>query len=219
MNQESNRRGASVPRAVLAKSLSIRKMGFIYLSCMIGIDGSLAFPDQKAIAHIVGSLDDKVELNRGMNAMLEGMAQAHFKRWFVDIDPVIDHAPAAGNLIPDELAPRAKVRRQAFANGTANREAPKSFPAALQYTESMGWIPEGGEETSFSDHINFQTRPVFESKDFPESGARFARGDNVKEGRFQWADELPYWSTLNETLEKYLLRSGGCSVPSVILLE
>jgi len=48
-------------------------------------------PEQKAIAHILGSLDDKIDLNRRMNATLEGMAQALFKSWFVDFDPVIDN--------------------------------------------------------------------------------------------------------------------------------
>jgi type I restriction enzyme S subunit len=56
---------------------------------------------------------------------------------------VIDNALAAGNPIPDELAPRAEVRKKALANGTANREAAKPFPDAFQETESMGWIPEG----------------------------------------------------------------------------
>lgn len=102
-----------------------------------------SLPEQKAIAHILGTLDDKIELNRRMNATLEGMAQALFKSWFVDFDPVIDNALAAGNPIPDELAARAEVRRQALANGTANREAAKPFPAAFQKTEAMGWIPEG----------------------------------------------------------------------------
>ncbi len=41
-------------------------------------------PEQKAIAHILGSLDDKIELNRRMNETLEGMAQALFKSWFTD---------------------------------------------------------------------------------------------------------------------------------------
>ena len=100
----------------------------------------------------MGTLDDKIELNRRMNATLEGMAQALFKSWFVDFDPVIDNALAAGNPIPDELAPRAEVRRQALANGTANREAAKPFPAAFQETESMGWIPEGWEVGQMSDH-------------------------------------------------------------------
>jgi type I restriction enzyme, S subunit len=110
-------------------------------------------PEQKAIAHILGTLDDKIELNRRMNATLEGMAQALFKSWFVDFDPVIDNALAAGNPIPDELAPRADVRRQVLANGTTNREAAKPFPSAFQETESMGWIPEGWEVKSLETMI------------------------------------------------------------------
>lgn len=102
-------------------------------------------PEQKAIAHVLGSLDDKIELNRRMNATLEGMAQALFKSWFVDFDPVLDNAIAAGNPIPEELAERAELRRQALANGTANREAAKQFPAAFQPTEELGWIPVGWE--------------------------------------------------------------------------
>ena len=45
-------------------------------------------PEQRAIAHILGTLDDKIELNRRMNETLEGMARALFKSWFVDFEPV-----------------------------------------------------------------------------------------------------------------------------------
>jgi len=44
--------------------------------------------EQRAIARILGALDDKIELNRRMNRTLEAMAQALFKSWFVDFDPV-----------------------------------------------------------------------------------------------------------------------------------
>ena len=44
--------------------------------------------DQKAIAHILGTLDDKIELNRKMNETLEEIAKAVFKSWFVDFDPI-----------------------------------------------------------------------------------------------------------------------------------
>jgi len=44
--------------------------------------------EQRAIAHILGMLDDKIELNRRMNETLEAMARALFKSWFVDFDPV-----------------------------------------------------------------------------------------------------------------------------------
>ncbi|NQT16146.1 MAG: restriction endonuclease subunit S [Planctomycetes bacterium] len=45
-------------------------------------------PEQRNIAHILGSLDDKIELNRRMNETLEATARAIFKSWFVDFDPV-----------------------------------------------------------------------------------------------------------------------------------
>ena len=44
--------------------------------------------EQRTIAHILGTLDDKIELNRRMNETLEEMARALFKSWFVDFDPV-----------------------------------------------------------------------------------------------------------------------------------
>lgn len=54
----------------------------------------LGVSEQKRISGILGALDDKIELNRKMNETLEQMAQALFKSWFVDFDPV--HAKAAG---------------------------------------------------------------------------------------------------------------------------
>ena len=163
---------------------------------------------QDWIGDLYVRLSAKIELNRRMNETLEGMAQALFKSWFVDFDPVIDNAIAAGNPIPEELADRAEVRRAALANGTANREAAKPFPAAFRHTEELGWIPEGWEVTTFGEHIRFQTGPAFKSKDFSPSGTRLARGDNVKEGRFQWGDKARYWPTLDDSLKKYLLISG-----------
>jgi len=64
-------------------------------------------PEQRAIARILGTLDDKIELNRRMNETLEAMAQAIFKSWFVDFDPVVVNALKAGNHIPDKFAERA----------------------------------------------------------------------------------------------------------------
>ncbi len=55
----------------------------------------LSLPDiklQRAIARILGSLDDKIELNRRMNRTLEELAAAIFKSWFVDFDPVVARA-------------------------------------------------------------------------------------------------------------------------------
>jgi type I restriction enzyme S subunit len=68
--------------------------------------------EQKAIAAVLGALDDKIEMNRRMNATLKAMAQALFQSWFVDFDPVrakldgrqptgLDSATAA--LFPNEF--------------------------------------------------------------------------------------------------------------------
>lgn len=68
--------------------------------------------EQKAIAAVLGALDDKIELNRRMNATLEAMARALFQSWFVDFDPVrakLDGRPpaaldpATAALFPDSF--------------------------------------------------------------------------------------------------------------------
>ncbi len=68
--------------------------------------------EQKAIAAVLGALDDKIELNRRMNATLEAMARALFQSWFVDFDPVrakLDGRPpaaldpATATLFPEHL--------------------------------------------------------------------------------------------------------------------
>jgi type I restriction enzyme S subunit len=70
--------------------------------------------EQRAIAALLGALDDKIELNRRMSATLEEMARALYRSWFVDFDPV--HARALGQppahmdattaaLFPDSFGP------------------------------------------------------------------------------------------------------------------
>ena len=60
--------------------------------------------EQKKIARILGTLDDKIELNRQMNKTLEAMAQAIFKSWFVDFDPVHAKAEGRDTGLPPEVA-------------------------------------------------------------------------------------------------------------------
>ena len=60
--------------------------------------------EQRAIAHILGTLDDKIELNRPMNETLEAMARALFKSWFVDFDPVRAKAEGRDTGLPRHLA-------------------------------------------------------------------------------------------------------------------
>src|SRR6266480_2442687 len=60
--------------------------------------------EQRAIAHILGTLDDKIELNRRMNQTLETMARAIFKSWFVNFDPVRAKAEGRDPGLPKPLA-------------------------------------------------------------------------------------------------------------------
>jgi len=61
-------------------------------------------PEQRAIAHILGTLDDKIELNRRMSATLEAMARALFKSWFVDFEPVRAKMAGRDPDLPRDLA-------------------------------------------------------------------------------------------------------------------
>ena len=81
-------------------------------------------PEQRAIAHILGTLDDKIELNRRMNETLEAMARALFKSWFVDFDPVRAKIAGRDTGLPKRLA--------------------DLFPDRLVESE-LGEIPEGWE--------------------------------------------------------------------------
>ena len=103
--------------------------------------------EQRAIAHILGTLDDKIELNQRMNETLEAMARALFKSWFVDFDPV--RAKAEGhdlslssqlaNLFPDSFEESAAGERlevcgdRRMGNGLVGRNAVK------KRSETMGW--------------------------------------------------------------------------------
>jgi type I restriction enzyme S subunit len=79
-------------------------------------------PEQRAIAHILGTLDDKIELSRRMGETLEAMARALFKSWFVDFDPVRAKAEGRDPCLPHDIA--------------------ASFPSRFVDSEH-GEIPEG----------------------------------------------------------------------------
>lgn len=111
-------------------------------------------PEQKAIAHVLGALDERIELNRRMNETLEAMAQALFKSWFVDFDPVIDNALASGKEIPAVLSDRAAVRA---ALGDKRQPLPAEirtlFPDEFTDSTELGWIPKGWEVKTFDQFV------------------------------------------------------------------
>ncbi|RME25095.1 MAG: restriction endonuclease subunit S [Deltaproteobacteria bacterium] len=92
-------------------------------------------PEQRAIAHILGSLDDKIELNRKMNRTLEALARAIFKSWFVDFDPV--RAKAEGRPPPGMDAETAAL-----------------FPDGFEDSE-LGPIPRGWRVQSLDEIAHF----------------------------------------------------------------
>jgi type I restriction enzyme S subunit len=139
-------------------------------------------PEQRAIAHILGTLDDKIDLNRRMNETLEAMARAIFKSWFVDFDPV-----------------RAKTEGRQPSGMDA--ETAGLFPNSLQ-DSPLGKIPKGwkvvplpeivevnpsrslskGHKATYLDMQNMPTRghrPAnWISRPFV-SGSRFVNGDTL----------------------------------------
>ncbi len=90
-------------------------------------------PEQKAIAAVLGALDDKIELNRRMNATLEAMARALFQSWFVDFDPV-----------------RAKLDGRKPTGIDSDIAA--LFPESLE-DSPLGQIPKGWEVCSLANKI------------------------------------------------------------------
>jgi type I restriction enzyme S subunit len=93
-------------------------------------------PEQRAIAHILGTLDDKIELNLRMSETLEAMARALFKAWFVDFEPV--RAKIEGRWRRGESLPGLPARLYDL------------FPDRLVDSE-VGEIPEGWGVQTFGD--------------------------------------------------------------------
>ncbi|WP_414039225.1 restriction endonuclease subunit S [Acidithiobacillus sp. M4-SHS-6] len=96
--------------------------------------------EQRAIAHILGTLDDKIENNRKMAKTLEAMAQAIFQSWFVDFDPV--RAKVNGES-PESICQRLKLTPEIL----------DLFPDRLVDSE-LGEIPEGWGMQRVSDYMS-----------------------------------------------------------------
>ncbi|CAK2767085.1 type I restriction enzyme, S subunit [Vibrio crassostreae] len=113
---------------------------------------------EKCIAKYLGDIDDKIDLNTEVNQNFELMAQAIFKSWFVDFDPV-----------------KAKM----------NNEQPEGmdvataslFPEKLVETE-LGLIPEGWEVTKLSKVIDLLNGFAFKSPDYVKEGTFVLRTKN-----------------------------------------
>ncbi|NLS77974.1 MAG: restriction endonuclease subunit S [Chloroflexi bacterium] len=121
-------------------------------------------PEQRAIAHILGTLDDKIELNRRMNETLEAMARALFKSWFVDFDPVRAKGRGDPGGRPPGERPSGQARHgmpsgQAQVGGHAQGvplpgDLAALFPDRLVESE-LGEIPEGWEVKPLDQMADF----------------------------------------------------------------
>ena len=114
--------------------------------------------EQKAIAHILGTLDGKIELNRKTNETLEAMAKALFKSWFVDFDPVRAKAEGRPTGLPAEIS--------------------DLFPDSFEDSE-LGEIPSGWEIGRLEEILEIDPQrqlrrgsisPYLEMKGVPTSG-------------------------------------------------
>ena len=155
-----------------------------------GLQVKVPPPDeQRAIASILGALDDKIELNRRMNAALESLARAIFKSWFVDFDPV--HSKSGQRTVPlNELSPF-----------TLPPSVSALFPAAFQDSD-LGKIPEGWKAMPISEAIEVNPKRILKKgtiakyldmKNMPieghrpnqiidremKSGSKFVNGDTL----------------------------------------
>lgn len=103
--------------------------------------------EQQAIAHILGTLDDKIELNRKMNQTLEAMTRAIFKSWFVDFDPVRAKAEGRDTDLPKHFA--------------------DLFPDSFQDSE-LGELPKGWGIRALYDCADYINGSVFRMEDFSQ---------------------------------------------------
>ena len=108
--------------------------------------------DQRTIAHILSSLDDKIELNRQMSETLEAMARALFRSWFVDFDPVRAKLEGRDLVLPAEFA--------------------DLFPDAFEVSElgeiPVGWRVLGLDETAqFLNGLALQKYPPQVDRSLP----------------------------------------------------
>ena len=152
--------------------------------------------DQKAIAHILGTLDEKIELNQRMNHTLEEIAKAIFKSWFVDFDPVRAKAegrptglpPEVSDLFPDELVDSEIGEIPRGWEVTSLRECSIEIES--------GRRPKGGIDKSLSKGVpSVGAESVAPAGDFDYSKVKYVTpefAEKMKKGRVQDFDVALY---------------------------
>ena len=159
-----------------------------------------ALSEQRAIAHILGTLDDKIELNRRMNETLEAMARALFKSWFVDFEPV--RAKMEGRWHPGESLPGLPAEHYDL------------FPDRLVDSE-LGEIPEGWEVKGLGDITEKPQYGYTESAKDAPVGPKFLRITDInKKPWIEW-ETVPYCTIGKSDYDKYRLHEGDILIARI----
>ncbi len=134
-------------------------------------------PIQKKIAHILSTLDDKIELNRKMNQTLEEMASAIFKSWFVDFDPVHAKANCEDEAELENIAKELGISKAIL----------DLFPSEFEESE-LGMIPKGWEATELSQICKIQSGYAFKSAWWQDTGVKVIKIKNIDGNRVNTLD-------------------------------
>ena len=133
--------------------------------------------EQRAIAHILGTLDDKIELNRRMNETLEAMARALFKSWFVDFDPV--RAKHALSKVEGAEGRPSTSSGQAFPGlPTALADL---FPDSFEDSE-LGEIPKGWRVLPLAECVDAARGLSYKGSGLSDSGQPMHNLNSIYEG-------------------------------------
>jgi len=162
--------------------------------------------EQRAIACILGALDDKIELNRQLNRTLEEMARAIFKSWFVDFDPV--RAKAAVRREHPKWTDE-QVSRAACPN--LKPEIAALFPDSFEDSE-VGEIPRGWTVTSLADQITVNKGLSYKGQHLcqPGEGLPIHNLNSVYEGGGYKYEGLKWYN--GEYRPAHLLKPGDVIV-------
>ena len=179
--------------------------------------------EQRAIAHILGTLDDKIELNRRMNQTLEAMARALFKSWFVDFDPVRAKAALKQHSLENHAGSDAETR----GNGAAPA-GEWTVKRARAYLDAMdpkivdlfpdrmvpsdpGEIPEGWEVKTLGELSDLNSES-WSRTDSPKE-VEYVDLANTKWGVIETIQHFPWKDAPSRA--KRILRSGDTIVGTV----
>ncbi len=144
--------------------------------------------EQRAIAYILGTLDDKIELNRRMNATLEAMAQALFRSWFVDFDPVRAKMEGRDTGLRKEIADLFPDRLVDFDGG----EAPDGWPIEnlAGHFEVMKGVSYKGSGLRGDGMPLHNLNSIHEGGGYKYEGIKFYSGEYAERHRVRPGDVI-----------------------------